>query len=1013
MSATSSLRPLTGASCASGPGPALWLAVLLCALPAGAQEQRGSIEGRVLDREGNPVVAVSVVATSAAGATVRAQTDALGVYRFPSLLPGGWALQARLRNLTVAKVEGIDLLLGQLLTADLRIDVLNLIEVVDVTRETPLLDVKQSGRSFNLEAETFEKLPRGRSFTSLVTFAPGANAESRAWGLSIDGATGAENRHLVDGAEITDPEFGGAFPALAMPGTAQTLVLNDFLEEIQVKSAGYAAEFGGSTGSVINMVTRSGSDEWRGDVAFYYNADWLDGDARPILRLDNKDISRARYVTDPQNSYDRWEPGFGLGGPILKHKLWFFAGYHPTFQTTARDVTFLDDVARDMEQRSRIGDGAASLTGQLGDQLRLRLAYNMRNQTFEGEIPLDGANPDVSYDRESHLTSDSLSALFDYFPSTRFFASLRAGWFRSNFNHDADFRGPSFAFVTPNLGLPGVPLELQRPANFFTEDNSFLDRNIRGRLALQLDGTYYFAAAGEHQLKGGVQWTRLTQDALSGSSGPQFVFFWNQRFAGRRGPFGYYQVVGNDLFPELGDIYQADVKSDSVGLFIQDSWTIGKRLTLNLGLRTENEKIPSYAADPRIPSTAIEFGFGEKLAPRLGFAWDVMGDGRWKAYGSWGRYYDDTKLSLPSAYFGGYKANIRWFTLDTPDWPSVARPGCPPACPGQLILGPIDLAFLANDPDANLVDPDVKPMRLREGSLGVEHALTPQISVGLRYLHRKVDVALEDVGAVDEQGNDILVIGNPGRGIASLAHVYPDGSTVPYPEARRSYDSVELTLSKRMANRWSGRLSYLWTRLSGNYTGLTDTEFLSAATPNLNRNFDHPYTMFEETGEPAFGPLGTDRSQQMKLQLVYDLSFGTSAGLHWFARSGIPITRQADFIPGLRVPVPYAGRGSDGNTSFLHSTDLYLQHEVKLGKRMRVAVSLNILNLFDQDTATSYHPFELFFGQAVAIGGDEFFRGFDTESLIAEQRLVRDARFLMERGFQAPRGIRLGMKLSF
>ena len=138
----------------------------------------------------------------------------------------------------MGRVQGIELLLGQILTLDLKVDLIKGAEAVEVSAEAPLLDVRQSGRSFDLRSGSIEKLPRGRTFTSLVTLGPGANSEPRQWGLSIDGATSAENRYVIDGAETTDPASGGAFAALVVAGTPQTLVLNDFLEEIQVKTAG-------------------------------------------------------------------------------------------------------------------------------------------------------------------------------------------------------------------------------------------------------------------------------------------------------------------------------------------------------------------------------------------------------------------------------------------------------------------------------------------------------------------------------------------------------------------------------------------------------------------------------------------------------------------------------------------------------------------------------------------------------------------------------------------------------
>ena len=116
---------------------------------------------------------------------------------------------------------------------------------------------------------------------------------------------------------------------------------------------------------------------------------------------------------------------------------------------------------------------------------------------------------------------------------------------------------------------------------------------------------------------------------------------------------------------------------------MQDSWRVTKRLTLNLGVRTENERVPSFSDDPRIPSTAIHFGFADKLAPRVGFALDVTGDGKTKVYGSWGVFYDIMKLTLPVGYFGGFKALVYSYSLDTGDLVGHrGQPGLPAVVPG-------------------------------------------------------------------------------------------------------------------------------------------------------------------------------------------------------------------------------------------------------------------------------------------------------------------------------------------
>lgn len=541
------------------------------------------------------------------------------------------------------------------------------------------------------------------------------------------------------------------------------------------------------------------------------------------------------------------------------------------------------------------------------------------------------------------------------------------------------------------------------------------DRGTGPHLSLQLDGTLFFSAKGEHQLKAGVQLDRVGTEALAGQTGNLIQLFWGQSFAGQRGPFGYYRIVSNRLQPNRGELVYGDRSTTRVGLFLQDSWRIGRRLTLNLGLRTENERVPSFALDPVVPDTAIQFGFGDKLAPRLGFAWDATGDGRTRVYGSWGVFYDITKLLLPLLSFGGLNGNLSWYTLDTGDIGTIVdNPACPPACPGRLLQGPNEYGDVLNHPDDNRIDPDMGQMRMQEAVVGVEHELRPSLSVSARYVRKWLDRAIEDIGTLDERNDSQYTIGNPGFGRA--ASFYPRGGTtaLPFPRAERTYDAVELGLERRLAGHWSARLSYTWSRLHGNYSGLAHSDQDGALLPNWGRVFDYPLMAFDERGEPVYGRLATDRPHQVKAHALLDLAFGTSLGLRWFGASGTPKAREAAFVPGNSYPVFYQGRASDGRLPFVSQLDLYLQQQVRLGDRLRLTLSANIVNLLDQDVATDYFPSELFAGQALVVDEARFYStGVDTQALIAEQRLARDARFLMDSGYQAPLTIRLGLKLGF
>ena len=220
--------------------------------------------------------------------------------------------------------------LGQVLKIDLTMQLSTVTETVQVTSESPLIDVKQSTASQTVRADMIDRLPKGRDFTSLVTLAPGANNESRSGGISIDGASSAENRYFIDGTDTTN----------LRTGLSGKTLLPEFIEEVQVKSSGYQAEFGGATGGVVNVVTKSGSNSFRGDIGTYFQNDGMCCDERPTLRLVLSGQNASEYVTLAEDEYSRWEPFMQVGGPIFRNRLWFYGGYTPQLDDTNRTVTF-------------------------------------------------------------------------------------------------------------------------------------------------------------------------------------------------------------------------------------------------------------------------------------------------------------------------------------------------------------------------------------------------------------------------------------------------------------------------------------------------------------------------------------------------------------------------------------------------------------------------------------------------------------------------------------------------
>jgi hypothetical protein len=1025
---------------------ALMVAALLAAFPVAAQEQRGSIEGIVRDSSGAVLPGVTVEAKTATGVVVSATTDTTGAYRFPSVPPGTYQVSAALQGFGTGKVPDVIVGLGQIKKVDFTLGVQAVREIVQVTAESPLVDVRQSGRSTNIREEQIALLPKGRDFLTVVTQAPGTNFEPKSNGIMVDGATAGENRYIIDGVETTDLRNGTS---------GQNLIV-DFLEEVQIKSSGYTAEYGGSTGGVVNAITKSGSNTFSGNALFNWQGSNLAGNS-PTLRINLADATKSEYITYPKDESNRFEPGFTIGGPIATNKAWFFAAYQPALTTTDRTVDTSSSgnpsaLSISQNEKRQVQYLSANTSGQIGDKLRVRGAFNNSWSKVKGLLPsLNGTDPadgiDVNYLKTSVFPNWTLSGTMDYIVSPKLFLGLRGGYYLAD-QHDSDVPNASrFLWTTTsNVGLVGtngvpVPANLQHGTNFTSViSNTSVDHDKLSRGFFQADATWYGHAFGEHQLRGGVQFDRRGNDVFLGELGHRVTFRWNTALTvggvPRRGPFGYYSIrsavdtrvdpvryggaAAADTLRKLGFVTTGNINSNLIGLFVQDAWTVNNRLTINAGLRTEQEDVPIYGVVPGITATPIEFGFGKKLAPRLGFAYDVTGDGRNKVYGSWGIFYDIFKLELPRGSYGGDKWTEYYYTLDTPDWTSVnGAAGCPPACSGTLLrVTDFRLPTYSVQPEDCLAqgctDPNLDPMRSQEFSLGYERQIGAVLAASVRYIHKQIDKAIEDIGTITPEGNEAYAIGNPGFGVAQIAHLDPD---VLLPKAKRDYDGVEFTLDKRMANNWHLRASYLWSRLDGNYPGLSQTDESGRTSPNVGRLFDYPLMMFMDGGQPVFGRLPTDRPHQFKAQFVYQFPTGTSIGLAEDVRSGLPVTREIGIYPTSNLPVQYLGRMSDGRTDVYSQTDFLVQHEFRLGGARRVQVSFNVLNLFDQEAGVSK------FSTFHAVNGvvpDEvlFYSGQETlASLIAaglaDGSVRQDPRFLLNNSFQVPLQARFGVRFLF
>ena len=964
-------------------------------------ETVGAIEGVIKDADGAALPGVTVEAKGKLG-TLSTTTDETGKYRFPRVPPGDYVVSATLEGFKTAQSQSVNVQVGRTSAITLNLEVGAIEETIEVLAEAAQLDFTQSGRAVTVNSEMMNVIPRGRDFSDVVTQAGGVANEQDAAGLAVDGASGLENRFIVDGMDTTDPQSGGQAKA----------IVADFLEEVSVKSAGYQAEHGGAVGGVIQAVTKSGTNDFNGSVGLRYEDSSWDGDERPTLQFqpNGRDAESPVFHKDERT---RIEPHFTLGGPIARDKAWFWIGYQPSFQETDRTVDFTGG-----RGTSTFGSDfdihyiSANITGNAGSQLLYKVAANLNPSKTEKSLP--GKNGRGSSDPAIYLngvdnTNEAFSGSLDYVPSSNFFLSGRAGqWTIDAEDTNVPFNPLVKQFTIGSCTVFGLPAS-QCPAAGFQSAPVVNARKANEyiRTTAGIDSNFFFTAGGDHQVKIGGAFEQVENHVDQHWNNGSFLqFAWNtgdRIFGEGQGKYGAVSVYTIET--------SGDVKVKNYGLYVQDSWSVLPNLTINLGVRAEEEKVPDYSVGGS--GDAIHFDWDEKLAPRIGFAWDVQNNQKYKAYASWGRYFDIIKYDLPRGSFGGDKWQYRVFALNTLDWanvscgPSINDPAVIPTCTAGLDYQfQVDLRASSVD----YIDPDLQPFESEEWQAGLDVQASENWVLGARFVHKEVVKAIEDIGNFVCNGAtcaESYAIGNPGYGVSTIGFINSSGTVFPMPKAVRDYDAIELKADRRLRDNWMLRVSYRYSELTGNYTGLASGDENGRATPNVNRVWDHWHNLFDENSRPVEGDLPTDRPHSAKIQAVYQLPIGTSFGLNQTFASGTPVSTQA-FKAGVFF-MPY-GRGDLGRTDDVTQTDLLITHPFKFGD-YELETYVNVINVFDEDTELD--RIESIHQGSLSLTDDAFSRGFNTAALIASQRRTPDGRYNRSSEFQAPRAVRLGATFRF
>jgi hypothetical protein len=974
-----------------------------------AQERFGTLQGKALDEQGSPVPGVTVTVTNLATSEARTfVTDANGQYLAADLNPGRYKVLFELSGFTKVERADVSVVLGRAFVMDAQMRVGGVTETVQVTGDAaPLVDNRSTLIAHNVSAEEFDRLPKGRSFQSIALTAPSVNSGEVEGGFQVNGASGAENGFTVDG--ITTNSL--------INGQSRQNTVFEYLQEVQVKTSGISAEYGGALGGVISAVTKSGGNVFRGEGHYYFEGSPLATGPVQRLILEPTLEKQAFYIQDQENKNHQSEFGASLGGPIVPDRLFFFGSYSPRVEKR--------------DNRDNFTDGSGTFSNKITRQQAFgKLTYANRRltanwstlwtpTTSKGSIfgyTGPTANSDntslASYEpnraRGYEINQVNTSGTADLHLTQSSYLSLRGGYFQDRYTDTGISQTTNYRYGTPTPASLNLPLALQGPLGFEnTPRAQITDFDTTKRMNFNVDYNRVFNAAGFHTLKGGYGIQHVVNDINSYYPGGYVDIQWDRSFTFNgvttgRGTYGYYGVNDRRITNKAG--------SDIQSLYVQDQWSIGRRLTLNVGLRTENEDIPDFRPEAD-GAAAIKFSMADKLAPRLGAAYDVWGDGRMKVFGSWGLYYDWTKYELPRGSFGAETWCTSYRALDTLDLSSINLSNMPGR---DLWITPgacRDRRFQA------AVDPDIKPMRQASTSGGIEYQLGRNSVLTAHYIHNDLQETIEDIGYLTPEGDEGYVIGNPGRGLSAIQ--FPTGATpagFATPRPKRQYDALELGYSRRLANNWFFSANYTLSRLYGNYSGLASSDEITTPTTggssataqqqagsiaraggNTNRAWDLDELLWDSHGNVGLlGRLATDRPHVGKLYGAYDFPFGTQVGAFVYAGSGTPVytyvtsTNSADlFVEGRNGYYENGQVTRDKRTPALYRTDLLVSHELTLPGRKRLRLELNVLNLFDQKTAR--HVFNYLNKGAIIpdrqssfidVSGSDLSKGYDYIGLI-------------------------------
>jgi len=879
----------------------LLVAVMLPVATATAQTSTGGLRGFVKDDTGGLLAGVTVEASSPSriGAPAVEVTDAQGLYRFENLPIGEYSLAYTLQGFGAVRRDGVRVEVGRTIQVDAQLKIGNVEQSITVTGESPVVDALHSGITSNFNQEMLQNIPSARqSYFDIVTYMPAVRInqvpnDSR---FIIFGSSSDQNQFQYDGVDISAVSNGGVWD-LPSP---------DIMQEVQVNAIGASAEFHDFQGGVVNIVTKSGSNNFRGTASAYIIPPGLVANNTPAEQF-------------PYKVHYNQQATFEIGGPIKKDRAWFYA-----MLPTARSLTTTVGVDPNLDaQGGHNYKPFAKGTVRIGAHDNLNVGFN--NNMFCCGATASRTAPLITQQVE-HGHNPVLTSQYTHTFGSATLLEVRAGgiYIRDNFTPYSD------DFTTPG--------RTDQATGFSTVNGQTGSKQFHNRTTVDASVTHSASdfLKGSHDFKFGVQTAYATQRTV----GIRF------------GNVSYTDLNGAPYLATFSDPSASGGRIRSAGSYLQDNWTFNDRLTLNLGLRYDRilGDIPSLSAGATldgIRGTAFDVADSTTYAavaglinfntwsPRAGLTFRIDRAGKTVLKTNYGRFYGKLATGMFNSMSPGATPTtmLRWN-------PATAK---------------YDIPFSFVDNKVNFaVNPDLKNQYTDQVFFGVERQLVANMGVNASFVWKREGnfIRLQDVRGAYVPRDIVDTFNGVTQNITVFNLTSPQSQrlfqVINRADFDQSFTSAVVELNKRFSSSWQAQGSYTWQDSKafggGAVTGSTQQDFSSlSSTAGFGRD---PNDLID-----AYGPTATNSTHSLKLSNTYHAPLDFNLGMRYSYESGRPYGRLI-IVRGLgqgNVTMLAEPRGAYSLPA-VNDFQIRVDKDFKVLSAQRLRLSIDVFNIFNSDT---------------------------------------------------------------